>query len=89
MRDSIQGMTMAKALGIVQEIVQARKRWGKGVSVPYTQDQLYDALVVMEAEGLFTGVTDADVTKLRRQLAACENREKARKNAKSDSGTSI
>ena len=67
-----------KSLSIVQEILAARKRWGKGMSSPYTADQLYDALIVLDEHGRFSGTSDEEVTKLRRQLAACQNREKAR-----------
>lgn len=76
MRDTLQGMTGDKAHTIVKEIVAARKRWGKGVKIPYTEDQLYDAIVVLDAEGNFDGASREEVTKLRRQLAACQNREK-------------
>lgn len=67
------------ALQIIRDIIKARKTWGKKASPPYTQDQLYDALIVLEEEGRFEAPSDEDMTKLRRQLAACENREKGRK----------
>lgn len=67
-----------KSVALVKEIVAARQRWGKQASVPYTKEQLYDALVVLDSHGRFDGPSDEDVTKLRRQLAACQNREKSR-----------
>ncbi len=72
---------LEKSLAIVAEILTARKRWGKGMRSPYTPDQLYDALIVLDEHGRFTGTSDEEVTKLRRQLAACQNREKGRKSA--------
>lgn len=76
MRDTLQLMTPERAQTIVTEIVAARKRWGKGVKIPYTQDQVYDALIVLSETGNFDGASASEVTKLRRQLAACQNREK-------------
>lgn len=76
MRDTLQLMTVDKARNIVKEIVAARLKWGKLVSVPYKEAQIYDALLVLDKAGNFDGGTKEEVTKLRRQLAACQNREK-------------
>lgn len=76
--------TVEKALEIIAEVAEARKRWGKQASVNYTLDQLMDAIVVLADKGRFDGPSDDEITKLRRQLAACQNREKGRKNAATD-----
>jgi hypothetical protein len=76
MRDTLQLMTLTRAQTIVKEIIAARTRWGKGVKIPYTTDQVFDALIVLDKAGNFDGGSKEDVTKLRRQLAACQNREK-------------
>lgn len=74
-------MTIEQAIALVVDVVAHRKRWGKYANAPYTQSQLYDALVLLHDAGLIAkDATPAEeVTKLRRQLAACQNREKARK----------
>lgn len=82
-------MTLAQALNLMNEIVVGRTRWGRNFSVPYTQSQLYDAITILHREGKFVtddkvAIDPADVTKLRRQLAACQNREKRRKDGDSD-----
>lgn len=71
-------MTVDKAVEIVKQIADARKRWGKYAYPPYTQAELMDALVVLHEAGRFDAPSDEEITKLRRQLAACQNREKAR-----------
>lgn len=72
-------MKLEMARTIVSNIVEARKRWGKLATPPYTDAQLYDALVLLTEAGKFDAPDAEEVTKLRRQLAACQNREKARK----------
>jgi polyhydroxyalkanoate synthesis regulator phasin len=72
-----------KAKTIVLEIAQARRKWGKQANPPYSIHQIMDALVALSDElqkpAEECGGTPEEVTKLRRQLAACQNREKARK----------
>jgi len=68
--------TVEQALGIVVEIVAERKRWGRQGSVPYAIDQIMDAIVLLAEEGALSN--KEELTKLRRQLAACQNREIAR-----------
>lgn len=68
--------TVEQALGIVAEIVAVRKRWGRQGSVPYSIDQIMDAIVLLAEDGALAN--KEELTKLRRQLAACTNREKAR-----------
>lgn len=74
-------MTLEQAHALVTDVVKHRKRWGKYAAAPYTQSQLYDALVLLHDAGLIVqeATPAEEVTKLRRQLAACQNREKARK----------
>lgn len=71
-----------KALSIVNELVRARAKWGsKNLRSPYTSDQLYDALATLAEAGHFDGsISSEEATKLRRQLAACLNREKVKSN---------
>lgn len=70
-------MDVARATEMVKQIASARKRWGRYAYPPYTQAELMDALVVLYDAGRFDGPSDEDITRLRRQLAACLNREKA------------
>lgn len=78
-------MTIDKAKSIVLEIATARKKWGKQANPPYSIHQIMDALVALSdelqqpKEATEQLITAEDLTKLRRQLAACTNREKARK----------
>jgi hypothetical protein len=70
--------TVEQALGIVAEIVAVRKRWGRQGSVPYSIDQIMDAIVLLAEDGALSN--KEELTKLRRQLAASENRQIAMKN---------
>lgn len=81
-------MTVEQARALVVDVVGHRKRWGKYASAPYTQSQLYDALVLLHDAGMIAPdvATPEEVTKLRRQLAACQNREKARLKPNTDTG---
>ena len=73
-------MNIARALTILAETATARKRWGRNASTPYSTDQLMEAILLVRDAGHFEPVVSREeVTKLRRQLAACTNREKARK----------
>lgn len=74
-------MTLEQAHALVTDVVKHRKRWGKYAAAPYTQSQLYDALVLLHDAGLIVQEAPSaeEITKLRRQLAACQNREKAKK----------
>ena len=77
-------MSLDKAQLIVRELVAARKQWGKHASVNYTMHEVLDALVVLNDAGRFDAPSAAEVSTLRRQLAACQNREKARNNKNVD-----
>jgi len=77
-------MPKTRAIQIAKEIAGARKKWGKQANPPYKLDQIMDAIVTLDASGAFEdqkapeGPSPEEITKLRRQLAACTNREKAR-----------
>lgn len=71
-------MTVERAREIAAELARARKKWGKHASINVTQDQLYEAVTVLVDAGNFEAPSAEDITKLRRQLAACQNREKGR-----------
>ena len=81
-------MKLEQAQALVVDVVKHRKRWGKHAAAPYTQSQLYDALVLLHDAGLIVQdvPTAEEVTKLRRQLAACQNREKARQGSHDKAG---
>lgn len=74
----IKDMTVEDAVKIVTEVAIARTRWGKYAYPAYTQAHLMDALALLHKEGRFGAPSDEEITKLRRQLAACQNREKGR-----------
>ena len=78
MKSTVTSVDRARA--IVKEILAARAKWGtKNLRSPYTNDQLFDALAALDAAGHFDGgVSAEEATKLRRQLAACLNREKVK-----------
>lgn len=83
----MKAMTLERARAIVAETVRARKQWGKYGQPTCSTDEVLDALVVMHDSANLDAPTPAEVTLLRRQLAACQNREKARQN-KDLTGTS-
>jgi hypothetical protein len=76
----VKTMTFDKAAGIVANVVAGRKRLGRNYAPPYIMDDVLDALVVVHEHGNFDGLSKEEITKLKRQLAACQNREKARQN---------
>lgn len=71
-------MSLDKAHKVVKDVVTARRRWGRQASLPYSTEELMDALMLLSEAGNFDAPTAEEVTKLKRQLAACQNREKAR-----------
>jgi len=65
---------------MLQQVAKARRRWGKNVNPPFTPSQMMEAIELADDQGVFNpSVSPEEATKLRRQLAACENREKARR----------
>ncbi len=87
-------MPKTRAIVLAKEIAAARRKWGKQANPPYSLHQIMDAIVTLEAEGAFeptpvdagaVATTPEEVTKLRRQLAVCLNREKARKEGRKES----
>lgn len=72
-------MTLDKASKIASNLAAATVKWGKHASVNYTESEIYDAVRVLnDAVSRKTDSGKEEITKLRRQLAACQNREKAR-----------
>jgi hypothetical protein len=79
-------MSLEKATRIVNEVVAGRKRLGKQFVPRYIMDDVLDALVMVHENANLDAPSKDEVTKLRRQLAAALNREKARKNKDLDTG---
>lgn len=73
-------MNLSKAQAIVTEVVAGRKRLGKQFVPRQIMDDVLDALVVVHDSANLDAPSKDEITKLRRQLAACQNREKARLN---------
>jgi hypothetical protein len=71
-------MPIEKAVHIAETIAKAHLKWGKHATTSYKQEDLLEAIGVLHLAGNFDATPKEDVTKLRRQLAACQNREKAR-----------
>jgi hypothetical protein len=78
---SVVAMTEKRAKAIVAIVVEARKKWGRYASPPVSSSELMDALVFLSDNPPVPEdmTPPEEVTKLKRQLAACQNREKARK----------
>lgn len=82
-------MTLEKATRIVEGVVAGRKRLGKQYIPAQIMDDVLDALVVTYENANLDAPSKDEVTKLRRQLAACQNREKARLNKDLDKGNEL
>jgi hypothetical protein len=70
-----------QAYKILRVVAQSKVKWGKQASPPYTMATIMEALELVSADGGLDPelkANAAEMTKLRRQLAACQNREKAR-----------
>ena len=71
-----------QAVPLLKEIAVQSRKWGKNLKLPYSQAQIVEAIQLADDQGLIAGANDGptkeEVTLLRRQLAACQNREKAR-----------
>lgn len=66
---------------LLRTVAAHKVKWGKQASPPYTLAQIMESLEHVVADGGLDpeNKTDAaELTKLRRQLAACTNREKGR-----------
>jgi hypothetical protein len=73
-------MNLPTALKVLKAVAVNRAKWGKQASPPYTMAQVMEALeLAHNAELLEERVGKEEITKLKRQLAACTNREKGRK----------
>lgn len=71
MKDS---MTYEQALALVKNTAGAVERWGKQANPPYSQNQMMAAIAVLAGKVDIEGPTKEELTKVRRQLAACEAR---------------
>jgi hypothetical protein len=80
----VKKMTVERAREIAAELAKIRARWGKHASPPVTQDDLFEAVTVLVEAGNFDAPSQEEITKLRRQLAACQNREKGRQQKSDD-----
>jgi geranylgeranyl pyrophosphate synthase len=76
----VKNMSLSKAQEIVTEVVAGRKRLGKQFVPRQIMDDVLDALVVVHDNANLDAPSKDEITKLKRQLAACQNREKARQN---------
>lgn len=70
-----QVMTIEKARSIAGAIALAYSKYGSQTSVPYSTSQLVEIISVLNSFGNFDGPTKDDLTKLSRQLTACQARE--------------
>lgn len=73
-----------EAYKILRVVATNRAKWGKQASPPYTMATIMEALELVVADGALDPdlkTDQAELTKLRRQLAACTNREKSRRPA--------
>lgn len=75
---SNKAMTVPVAELILATVVKARKKFGKQSSVPYTNDEIMDAIVVIDS------IEDPEVDKLKAVIA--EARDEIRKQAQQISG---
>lgn len=74
-------MTLAQAVQIKREVAMAVKKWGLQAQANYTPAQIMQALQVLHEVDDGQAQTMAaeqakEITKLKRQLAVCLNREK-------------
>ncbi len=70
-------MTVDQARAIARLTKSAIEKWGRHASLPVTVHELMIAVTLLYDAPAETPEM-AELTKLRRQLAACENRHKAR-----------
>jgi hypothetical protein len=72
-------MSLERAEEIAGTIAKAIDKWGRYAEVNYSKEQIYEAIgVLWKADSPDLAKQREELTKLRRQLAACMNREKAR-----------
>lgn len=78
---SRQSMPADRADAILATVAEAVGKWGKQADVPFSIETIYQAISVARAQPADVP-SKQELTKLRRQLAACQNREKRAKQAK-------
>jgi hypothetical protein len=82
-------MSLDKAQRIVEEVVAGRKRLGKYFTPRNIMDDVLDALVMVYENANLDAPSKEEITRLKRQLAACQNREKSRLNKDLDKGNEL
>lgn len=70
-----QVMTIEKARSLAAAIAVAYSKYGAQTSVPYNTHQLVEIIAVLNAFGNFDGPSKEELTKVSRQLTACQARE--------------
>lgn len=78
------------ALPMLRSLAAASRKWGKQASAPFSMYEIMQAIEIADERGFLDVkreevISKEEVTLLRRQLAACQNREKARKGRVQDS----
>lgn len=80
-----QVMTIERARSLAGQIAAAYSKYGSQTSVPFNTANLVEIIAVLNAHGNFEGPTKEELTKVNRQLTACQAREAAlRKKAKEE-----
>lgn len=78
-------MTIERARSLATQIAVAYGKYGSQTSVPFSASQLAEIISVLSAFGNFDGPTKEELTKVTRQLTACQAREAGlRKKVKDD-----
>jgi hypothetical protein len=67
-------MTVEQAMQLVKNTATAVERWGKQANPPYSVNQMMAAIAVLAGKVDLEGPTKEELTKVKRQLAACEAR---------------
>lgn len=68
-------MKIERALKIAKELAIGYRRWGKQLSPPYPQQELIEAIAVLDSNGHFNSDLAEELTKTKRQLNAALARE--------------
>lgn len=67
-------MSLEKARLLAQRVAHGRKKYGPQFSIPYSKEEIVEALALLENNGNWDGPTKEQLTKANRQLAACNAR---------------
>lgn len=76
--------TLDKAIRVAIDVAEVRAKWGKQARIPYHEDQIYDALVILHKEGARAGellekYTEAKGVQEQHELLIAELREQLTK----------